>query len=105
MKQDKKKKEMLPPFTEALLSVLKKNRTDYDTPGHHSGTFFRLTPDGKAFYQILGKGIFEADISDSSSVIGDPSAHSGVTVRSQRYIQETVTPSETVFRRHVGVQG
>lgn len=79
MKQDKKKKEMLPPFTEALLSVLKKNRTDYDTPGHHSGTFFRLTPDGKAFYQILGKGIFEADISDSSSVIGDPSAHSGVT--------------------------
>lgn len=79
MKQNKQERNTLPPFTAALLSVLKKSRTDYDTPGHHSGAFFRLTPEGKEFYNSLGKGIFDADISDSSSVIGDPSAHDGVT--------------------------
>lgn len=69
----------LPPFTKVLLSIARRKRSDFDTPGHHSGEFFRLLPEGAAFYEGLGRGMFDADISDSSSAIGDPSSHEGVS--------------------------
>lgn len=69
----------LPPFTQTLLDFAKESRCDFDTPGHHSGAFFRTLPEGAAFIRALGEGAFAADISDSSSVIGDPSSHEGVS--------------------------
>lgn len=69
----------LPPFTKALLDFAKEARDDFCTPGHHSGALFEEIPDGRAFVSALGQGTFAADISDSSSVIGDPSSHEGVS--------------------------
>lgn len=69
----------LPPFTKALLNFAKEARDDFCTPGHHSGAVFEEIPEGRAFVSALGQGAFTADISDSSSVIGDPSSHEGVS--------------------------
>ena len=69
----------LPPFTKALLDFAKEARDDFCTPGHHSGALFDEIPEGRAFVRALGEGAFTADISDSSSVIGDPSSHEGVS--------------------------
>ena len=69
----------LPPFTKALLDFAKEARDDFCTPGHHSGALFDEIPEGAAFVRALGEGAFTADISDSSSVIGDPSSHEGVS--------------------------
>lgn len=69
----------LPPFTKALLNFAKEARDDFCTPGHHSGALFEEIPEGRAFVSALGEGAFAADISDSSSVIGDPSSHEGVS--------------------------
>lgn len=69
----------LPPFTKALLDFAKEARDDFCTPGHHSGALFEEIPEGRAFVSSLGEGTFAADISDSSSVIGDPSSHEGVS--------------------------
>lgn len=69
----------LPPFTKALLDFAKEARDDFCTPGHHSGALFDEIPEGRAFVSSLGEGAFTADISDSSSVIGDPSSHEGVS--------------------------
>lgn len=69
----------LPPFTKALLDFAKEARDDFCTPGHHSGALFDEIPEGRAFVSALGEGAFTADISDSSSVIGDPSSHEGVS--------------------------
>lgn len=69
----------LPPFTKALLDFAKEARDDFCTPGHHSGALFEKIPEGRTFVSSLGEGAFTADISDSSSVIGDPSAHEGVS--------------------------
>lgn len=69
----------LPPFTKALLDFAKEARDDFCTPGHHSGALFEEIPEGRAFVSALGQGAFAADISDSSSVIGDPSSHEGVS--------------------------
>ncbi len=74
-----KNHSLLPPFTAALASVIGKSRSDFDTPGHHSGEFFSLTAEGRAFVDAFGAPFFEADISDSSSLIGDPSSHEGVS--------------------------
>lgn len=69
----------LPPFTKALLNFAKEARDDFCTPGHHNGALFEEIPEGRAFVSALGQGAFTADISDSSSVIGDPSSHEGVS--------------------------
>ena len=69
----------LPPFTKALLDFAKEARDDFCTPGHHSGALFEEIPEGRAFVSALGQGAFATDISDSSSVIGDPSSHEGVS--------------------------
>lgn len=69
----------LPPFTKALLNFSKEARDDFCTPGHHNGALFEEIPEGRAFVSALGQGAFTADISDSSSVIGDPSSHEGVS--------------------------
>lgn len=84
MKKDKNKIKSLPPFTAALLAEAGKGRFDFDTPGHHSGRFFNLTEEGRIFTGALGKAMFRADISDSSSAIGDPSSHEGVSGEAER---------------------
>lgn len=73
----------LPPFTKALLDFAKEARDDFCTPGHHSGALFEEIPEGRAFVSALGQGAFAADISDSSSVIGDPSSHEGVSGKAE----------------------
>ena len=79
----------LPPFTKALLTFAKSQHYDFDTPGHHSGSFFHLTPEGTIFADTLGSGMFTADMSDSSSVIGDPSSHEGVSGEAEELAAQT----------------
>ena len=81
--------DQLPPLTKALLDFAKKERLDFDTPGHHSGSFFRMTEAGATFVDHLGSAMFTADISDSSSVIGDPSSHEGVSGEAEELAAKT----------------
>lgn len=86
----------LPPFTKALLDFAKEARDDFCTPGHHSGALFEAIPEGRAFVSALGEGAFTADISDSSSVIGDPSSHEGVSGEAEA-LAASVYGSERCF--------
>lgn len=86
----------LPPFTKALLDFAKEARDDFCTPGHHSGALFEEIPEGRAFVSALGQGAFTADISDSSSVIGDPSSHEGVS-REAEALAASVYGSDRCF--------
>lgn len=79
----------LPPLTQSLLQFASKHRLDFDTPGHHSGQFFRLTEEGNLFVNGLGPSMFDADISDSSSIIGDPSSHEGVSGKAEKMAADT----------------
>lgn len=87
---------ILPPFTRALLQEAAKKREDFDTPGHHSGAFYRLSKEGRLFTEALGKGPFRADISDSSDAIGDPSSHEGVSGAAER-LAASVWGSDACF--------
>ncbi len=97
MKKDKNKIKSLPPFTAALLAEAGKKRCDFDTPGHHSGSFFNLIDEGKIFTTALGEGMFKADISDSSSAIGDPSSHEGVSGEAERLAASVWGSDECFF--------
>ncbi len=89
--------DKLPPFTKALLTFSKENRNDFDTPGHHSGDFFRLTESGKVFAETLGSSMFTADMSDSSSVIGDPSSHEEVSGEAESLAAKTWNSDRCFF--------
>ena len=97
MKKDKNKIKSLPSFTAALLAEAGKKRCDFDTPGHHSGSFFNLIDEGKIFTTALGEGMFKADISDSSSAIGDPSSHEGVSGEAERLAASVWGSDECFF--------
>lgn len=99
MTDDKKTLNLkdLPPFTSALLSMIAAGRKDFDTPGHHSGQFYNLIPEGRFFTSALGTSPFTADISDSSSIIGDPSSHEGVSGQAERLAAETWNSDECFF--------
>ncbi|WP_299145692.1 ornithine decarboxylase [uncultured Dialister sp.] len=96
MKINKLQSLSLPPFTAALLAEAERKRDDFDTPGHHSGRFFNLTEEGKAFTAALGDAMFRADISDSSSAIGDPSSHEGISGEAER-LASSVWGSDDCF--------
>lgn len=68
---------LLPPFTAQLLSRAAGHPLYFATPGHHSGAFFEKTNQGRIFVSALGKGVFQADLSDSDDAVGDPSSHTG----------------------------
>ena len=87
----------LPPFTKALLNFAKEARDDFCTPGHHSGALFEEIPEGRAFVSSLGEGAFTADISDSSSVIGDPSSHEGVSGEAEALAASVYGSDRCVF--------
>jgi len=71
---DKEIKGRLPPFTEALINHTKEKQFPFDTPGHHSGDFYNLTEEGKAFTRFYGNAMFAADMSDSGNDPGAPSS-------------------------------
>lgn len=97
MDKNKKGPTTLPPFTAALLSMAAMDRNDFDTPGHHGGVFFNLTEEGRLFTESMGPAPFLADVSDSSSVIGDPSSHEGVTGEAERLSAKTWGSDECFF--------
>lgn len=76
---DKEIKGRLPPFTEALINHTKEKQFPFDTPGHHSGDFYNLTEEGKAFTRFYGNAMFATDMSDSGNDPGNPSSHEGVS--------------------------
>lgn len=97
MNQNKKGNRPLPPFTSALLSMAEMNREDFDTPGHHGGAFYNLTEEGRLFTKLMGPAPFLADVSDSSSLIGDPSSHEGVTGEAEKMAAKTWGSDECFF--------
>lgn len=96
-KEFSKKEIKLPPFTKKLLSTIRQDRDDFDTPGHHQGAFYSLFPEGKEFVSSLGKSMFDADISDSSSLIGDPSSHEGVSKEAEDLAASVWESDRTFF--------
>ena len=97
MKKHAKDEIKLPPFTAALIKEAQKKRYDYDTPGHHSGEFYALIKEGRAFVNSLGEGAFAADLSDSSDSIGDPSSHEGVSGEAEELAASVWKSDECFF--------
>lgn len=90
----------LPPFTRALLSYSRKNRTDFDTPGHHSGRYWNLTKEGKTFFHFFHAPMFESDLSDSQSILGDPSSYVGLSRKAEELAARTFHADRTWFVLH-----
>lgn len=90
----------LPPFTQTLFAHVREGLSYFATPGHHGGQFFRQTRAGELFYAMLGPGIFAADLSDSDSVMGDPSAHEGPAGEAEALAAQVYHAERTYFVPH-----
>lgn len=108
MPMDHEIKSTLPPFTEALINHTKEKQFPFDTPGHHSGNFYNLTEEGKAFTRFYGNAMFAADVSDSGNNPGAPSSHEGAAGAAENWqptlsaptghgLSSTALPSPTAF--------
>lgn len=90
----------LPPFTKALIRHAKEKQYHFDTPGHHGGTFYNLTEEGRYFTRFFGDNMFLADISDSGSQPGDPSSHEGLAGEAEKSAADTFHADRTWFVLH-----
>lgn len=97
---DKEIKGRLPPFTEALINHTKEKQFPFDTPGHHSGDFYNLTEEGKAFTRFYGNAMFAADMSDSGNDPGNPSSHEGVSGAAEKLAADTFGANRAWFVLH-----
>lgn len=97
---DKEIKGRLPPFTEALINHTKEKQFPFDTPGHHSGDFYNLTEEGKAFTRFYGNAMFAADMSDSGNDPGNPSSHEGAAGAAEKLAADTFGANRAWFVLH-----
>lgn len=100
MPMDHEIKSTLPPFTEALINHTKEKQFPFDTPGHHSGDFYNLTEEGKAFTRFYGNAMFAADMSDSGNDPGNPSSHEGVSGAAEKLAADTFGADRAWFVLH-----
>ncbi len=99
MKQNEKNKA-IPPFTEALINYGKQSQIPFDTPGHHGGAFFNMTPEGRRLTEFFGNAMFLCDVSDSDDALGDPSSHHGTAGQAEHLAADTFHADRTWFVLH-----
>ena len=88
---------LLPPFSARLLARSGESPDYFATPGHHGGAFFQKTLQGRIFMKALGEGFFQADLSDSDDVVGDPSSHEGPGGEAERLAASAYHADRTYF--------
>lgn len=82
------RRNILPPFTAALVHYVKELNYTFCTPGHLGGSAFQKTPTSSAFYDFLGENIFRADLSISIEELGSLVDHSGPHRQAEDLIAE-----------------
>lgn len=85
----KYQKEILPPFTNALMHFVKELNYTFCTPGHLGGAAFQKTASGAAFYDFFGKNVFLTDLSISIDELGSLLDHSGPQLEAEQFIADT----------------
>jgi lysine decarboxylase len=78
-------RDLIPPFTQTLMSYAVMNRYHYCTPGHSSGLAFLRSPAGRLFHDFFGENIFKSDLSVSMTELGSLLDHSGKFKEAEEY--------------------
>lgn len=89
--------ELLPPFTEALMTYVKQNKYTFCTPGHLGGSAFQRSTVGALFYDFFGPNIFKADVSISIPELGSLLDHSGPHREAEEFAAQTFNADRTLF--------
>ncbi|WP_296954309.1 ornithine decarboxylase [uncultured Dialister sp.] len=90
-------KNLLPPFFGALMRYTSRHNDEYDSPGHHTGAFFRKHPAGKVFYDFYGPNVFRGDLSSSDVDLGDLLIHEGPALAAEQYAAKVFNADKTYF--------
>ncbi len=79
------RKQIMPPFTEALVEFAQICEYSWHTPGHTGGTAFLKSPVGRVFYEYFGENLLRSDLSISVGELGSLLDHSGPIGESEKY--------------------
>jgi arginine decarboxylase len=79
------RKQIMPPFTEALIEFAQIYEYSWHTPGHTGGTAFLKSPVGRVFYEYFGENLLRSDLSISVGELGSLLDHSGPIGESEKY--------------------
>lgn len=88
---------VLPPFMRALSDYVYSAKSQFDTPGHQGGAFFRKHPAGKFMYDFYGENIFRSDLSNSDIELGDLLIHEGPACDAQQHAAQVYNADKTYF--------
>jgi arginine/lysine/ornithine decarboxylase len=79
------RKQIMPPFTAALIEFAQVYEYSWHTPGHTGGTAFLKSPVGRVFYEYFGENLLRSDLSISVGELGSLLDHSGPIGESEKY--------------------
>ena len=89
--------QLLPPFFDTLVKYAARRNSQFDTPGHQGGAFFRRHPAGKAFYDFYGPNVFRTDLCSSDADLGDLLIHEGPALAAQKQAAKVFHADKTYF--------
>jgi len=89
--------DVLPPFMRALSDYVCSAKSQFDTPGHQGGAFFRKHPAGKFMYDFFGENVFRSDLSNSDMELGDLLIHEGPACDAQQHAAQVYNADKTYF--------
>lgn len=78
-------RNILPPFTKALLNHVNLAEYSWAAPGHQGGVAFTKTPAGRIFFEFLGENLFRADTGIERDGLGSLLEHSGPIGEAEAY--------------------
>ena len=90
-------REILPPFFEALADYKTRGTSNFPSPGHHGGQYFRRHPAGRRFFDFYGETLFRTDLSSSDVAMGDLLIHEGAPEKALEYAAEVFHADNTWF--------
>lgn len=90
-------KDVLPPFFEALVNYKELGNSNFPSPGHHGGQYFRRHPAGRRFFDFYGENVFRTDLSSSDVAMGDLLIHEGAPERALEHAAEVFHSDNTWF--------
>ncbi|WP_119389661.1 Orn/Lys/Arg decarboxylase N-terminal domain-containing protein [Taklimakanibacter lacteus] len=78
-------RNILPPFTNALLNHVNQAEYSWAAPGHQGGVAFTKTPAGRVFFEFFGENLFRADTGIERDGLGSLLEHSGPIGEAEAY--------------------
>ncbi|MCT1716345.1 MAG: ornithine decarboxylase [Dermabacter sp.] len=90
-------REILPPFFEALVDYRDLGNSNFPSPGHHGGQYFRRHPTGRRFFEFYGENLFRTDLSSSDVALGDLLIHEGAPEEALERAAEVFHADDTWF--------